>query len=90
MKTTDLQSSEGRHSLANDERSALVEWLARAFPSRLGLSIDEFAAAFGYSRGHVKNLVAAQRVRVQRNGRRVIIPMDAAIAFMLGTHTMAP
>lgn len=89
MKTTDLQSSEASHSLANHARSALVDWLSRAFPNRLGLSMDEFATAFGYSRGHVKNLVAAQRVRVHRAGRRVVIPMDAAIDFMLGTNTTA-
>lgn len=64
-------------------RTAIVEALLRAFPGRLGLSIDEFAAAFGFSRGHAKNLIAAQQVRVQRYGRRVIVPMDEAIYFML-------
>jgi hypothetical protein len=82
METTDIQSREGGVS-SDDARSALVEWFARAFPNRLGLSLDEFAESLSYSRGHVKNLVAAQRVRVHRAGRRVVIPMDAAIDFML-------
>ena len=88
MPTDDRTSSS--QGVTSGDRDSLVEWMAIAFPGRLGLSMDEFAVAFGYSRGHVKNLVAARRVRIQRTGRRVIIPMDAAIEFMIATNGAFP
>ncbi len=73
-------------TLTSDSRAAIAEAALRAFPGRLGLSINEFAEALDFSRGHVKNLIQSGKIRVHRYGRRVIIPMDAAIAFMLGEN----
>lgn len=74
----------------SNECTAVVEALIRQFPGRLGLSIDEFSSAFDFSRNHTKNLIQGRKVRVRRYGRRVIIPMDEVIAFMLGTNTTPP